>query len=113
MTKGTTLTGGVIFLTTFGITKLFGGKTSTAFMVGASLGIASGATFEYIIAPMVVAKVKQDAINAAKKMNQAQADAIAAEAKATVFESDRKAKIQLLALANYTYKDGKAIKNSK
>jgi gas vesicle protein len=123
MTKGGAAGFGAGFFLTFGIAKLAGASTGNSLLAGLVVGVALGGSFELIVAPTIRAKISSEQAKAEhaaiKNMNQAQADAFAQRifniskgnysAASDVF--DKQKMIDALALANYTYKDGKAIKN--
>lgn len=119
MTRGAMAGFGGGFLMTFGISKMLGASTSSSLFSGLAVGLALGGTFEFVIAPNVRAKIEKAQYQAIKDMNQAQADSLAqriyaAERGRSVNASDmfdKQKMIDALALANYTYKEGKAIKN--
>lgn len=116
MKVGTALSGGTGFLLGFVLSKVFGAKNGTALIVGGTVGFLTGGGFEYVVVPMILAKgqneLNEAAMKKAKNLNQAEADALAGQAKSSPFESDRQQIINVLAIGNYTYKDGKAIKNA-
>lgn len=123
MTQGALAGFGAGFFLTFGIAKLAGASTGNSVFAGLAVGVALGGSFELVVAPTIRAKIAnqqaQAEYAAIKGMNQAQADGFAqriyaVEKGQTMVTSDifnKQKLIDALVLANYTYKDGKAIKN--